>query len=92
MECRTALVPVPFPEWDNLAGGFTLLPSPPPTPDQVKLMNGGNPVGGEALTPDYLGIRQVLLEDLLHNCIRMTPSSWPARSAQDLLLVAAEKR
>ena len=76
--------PGPFPERDILAGGFALLPSPPPTPDQVKPMKGGNPVGGEALTPDYLGIRAVLLEDLLDNCIRMTSSSWPAKSARDL--------
>ena len=75
MEYRTALVPAPFPEWDILAGGFALLSSPPPTPAQVKPMKGGNLVGGEALTPDYLGIRPVLLEDLLHNCIRMISSS-----------------
>ena len=81
MECRTALVPVPFPERDIPAGGLTLLSSPPPTPDQMKPMKGGNLVGGEALTPDYLGIRPVLLEDLLPNCIRMTSSSWPAPSA-----------
>lgn len=69
---RTALVPVPFLVWDVLACGLALLPNPPITRDQVKLMKRDNVVGSEALGLRDLGIRPVLLEEALPQCI---PSS-----------------
>ena len=66
---RTALVPVPFPVWDLLAAVMAMLPNPPLTRDQVKLMKRDNVVGGQALTLVDLGIRPVPLEEVLPDCI-----------------------
>ena len=66
---RTALLPVPFLVWDVLACGLAMLPNPPLTRDQVKLMKRDNVVGREALTLDDLGIRPALLEEVLPQCI-----------------------
>ena len=66
---RTALIPVPFLVWDVLTAALALLPNPPLTRDQVKLMKRDNVVGSEALTLDDLGIRPVLLEEVLPQCI-----------------------
>ena len=66
---RTALVPVPFLVWDVLACGLALLPNPPITRDQVKLMKRDNVVGKEGLELRDLGICPVLLEEILSQCI-----------------------
>ncbi len=66
---RTALVPVPFLAWDVLACGLALLPNPPLTRDQVKLMKRDNVVGRDALILSDLGIRPALLEEILPQCI-----------------------
>ena len=66
---RTALFPIPFLVWEILAAGLALLPNPPVTRDQVKLMRRDNVVGGEALSLDDLGIRPVGLAEALPDCI-----------------------
>ena len=66
---RTVLTPVPFLVWDLLAGGLSLLPNPPLTRDQVKLMRRDNVVGGQALTLGGLGVRAVPLEEALPDCV-----------------------
>ena len=71
---RTALVPVPFLAWDVIAATLSLLPSPPLTRDQVKLMKRDNVVGREALTLADLGIRPVAFEEVLPDCIAVAPS------------------
>ena len=71
---RTALVPVPFLVWEILACGLTLLPNPPLTRDQVKLMKRDNVVGRDALTLDDLGMRPVALEEVLSDCVGAAPS------------------
>ena len=71
---RTALVPVPFLAWDVLACGLALLPNPPITRDQVKLMKRDNVVGREALILSDLGIRPVPLEEALPDCIGAAPT------------------
>ena len=65
---RTILVPVPILVWDVLASGMALLPNPPLTRDQVKLMKRDNVVGRDALTSSDLGIRPALLEEFLLDC------------------------
>ena len=71
---RTALVPVPFLAWDALARGLALLPNPPLTRDQVKLMKRDNVVGREALGLADLGVRPVPLEEALPDCIGAAPT------------------
>lgn len=71
---RTALLPVPFLVWDVLACVLALLPNPPLTRDQVKLMKRDNVVGREALGLADLGIRPVPLEEVLPDCIAAAPS------------------
>ena len=66
---RTALVPVPFLVWDVLACGLALLPNPTLTHDQVKRMKRDYVVGREALELGDLGIRPILLEEALPDCI-----------------------
>ena len=66
---RTALVPVPFLVWDGLACGMALLPNPTLTHDQVKRMKRDYVVGREALELGDLGIRPILLEEALPDCI-----------------------
>ena len=71
---RRALVPVPFLVWDVLAAVAALLPNPPLTRDQVKLMRRDNVVGSEALTLADLGIRPVVLKEALPDYIGVAPS------------------
>ena len=71
---RTALIPVPFLVWEVLAAVAALLPNPPLTRDQVKLMRRDNVVGSEALTLGNLGIRPALLEEALPDCVGVAPS------------------
>ena len=71
---RTALIPVPFLVWEVLAAVAALLPNPPLTRDQVKLMRRDNVVGSEALTLGDLGIRPFVLEEALPDCIGVAPS------------------
>lgn len=71
---RTALAPVPFLAWDVIAATLSLLPSPPLTRDQVKLMKHDNVVGRDALGLADLGIRPVPLEEVLPDCIGAAPS------------------
>lgn len=66
---RPPAIPVPFPVWDALAAAMALLPDPPLTPDQVKLMKRDNVVGETAWTISDLDIRPVPLEDVLIDCI-----------------------
>ena len=71
---RTVAIPVPFLVWDIVAAVMTLHPNPPLTRDQVKLMKRDNVVGGRVLTLGDLGIRPVPLEEVLPDCIGVTPS------------------
>ena len=66
---RPPAIPVPFPVWDVLAAAMNLLPDPPLTRDQVKLMKRDNVVGERAWTMSDLDIRPVPLEDVLTDCI-----------------------
>lgn len=70
---RPPAIPVPFPVWDALAAAMTLLPDPPLTRDQVKLMKRDNVVGETAWTMNDLDIRPVPLEDVLTDCIGPRP-------------------
>ena len=72
---RPAAVPVPFPAWDLLAVAMTLLPEPPLTRDQVKLMKRDNVVGERAWTLNDLDIRPVPLEEVLVDCIASRPET-----------------
>lgn len=72
---RPAVVPVPFPVWDMLAVAMTLLPEPPLTRDQVKLMKRDNVVGERAWTLIDLDIRPVPLEEVLVDCIGSRPET-----------------
>ncbi len=62
---RRALVPVPFFMWDTLAALMTVLPNPPLTRDQVKLMKRDNVLEGKALTLEDLGIAPASVEEIL---------------------------
>ena len=71
---RTVMIPVPFLVWDMLAAVTALHPDPPLTRDQVKLMKRDNVVGRQALTLEDLGIRPIPVEEVLPECIGVTPS------------------
>ena len=71
---RTVTVPVPFLVWDMLAAVTALHPDPPLTRDQVTLMKRDNVVGRQALTLEDLGIRPTPVEEVLPECIGVTPS------------------
>ena len=62
---RRVLVPLPFFIWDILAAFMAVLPNPPLTRDQVKLMKGDNVVDGKALTLEDLGIVPAAVEEIL---------------------------
>jgi NADH dehydrogenase len=62
---RRVLVPVPFFVWDTLAALMAVLPNPPLTRDQVKLMKRDNVIEGKALTLEDLGIGPVSVEEIL---------------------------
>ena len=66
---RRILVPVPFFIWDILAALMAVLPNPPLTRDQVKLMKGDNVVDGKALTLQDLGIVAASVEEVLPSYI-----------------------
>ena len=59
------LLPVPFFVWEGMAALMAILPNPPLTQDQVKLMKGDNVVGAAALTLAELGITPASVEDIL---------------------------
>ena len=59
------LLPVPFFVWEGMAALMAILPNPPLTQDQVKLMKGDNVVGAAALTLAELGIAPASVEDIL---------------------------
>ena len=59
------LVAVPFFVWEGMAALMAILPNPPLTRDQVKLMRGDNVVGATALTLAELGIAPASVEDIL---------------------------
>ncbi len=59
------LVPVPFLAWDALAALLAVLPNPPLTRDQVKLMKPDNVVGEGTLTLHDLGIDPDSVEAIL---------------------------
>ena len=69
---RRAVIPVPFPVWDFLAVVMALLPDPPLTRDQVRLLKQDNVVAEGALVLEDLGIRPVALEEVLIDCIRVS--------------------
>ena len=71
---RLRSIPVPFLVWDMLAVVAALHPDPPLTRDQVKLMKRDNVVGKQALTLEDLGIRPIPVEEVLPECIGVTPS------------------
>ena len=62
---KRLLLPVPFFVWEGIAALMAILPNPPLTPDQVKLMNEDNVVGATALTLAELGIAPASVEDIL---------------------------
>lgn len=62
---RRLLVPVPFLVWDTLAALMAVLPDPPLTRDQVKLMKRDNVIEGRALTLADLGIDPTSVEEVL---------------------------
>jgi NADH dehydrogenase len=62
---RRALVPVPFFVWDTLAALMAVLPNPPLTRDQVKLMKRDNVIEGKALTLEDLGVAPISVEEIL---------------------------
>ena len=62
---RRLLVPVPFFIWDILAALMAVLPNPPLTRDQVKLMKDDNLVDGTALSLEDLGIVPTFVEEIL---------------------------
>ena len=72
---RPITVPVPFPVWHMLAAAMTLLPEPPLTLDQVKLMRRDNVVAERAWTLSDLAIRPVPLEEVLADCIGSRPET-----------------
>ena len=72
---RPVTVPVPFPVWHMLAAAMTLLPEPPLTLDQVKLMRRDNVVAERAWTLSDLAIRSVPLEEVLADCIGSRPET-----------------
>ena len=69
---RRALVPVPFLVWDTLAALMAVLPNPPLTRDQVKLMKRDNVIEGKVLTLEDLGIGPVSVEEVLPTYINPT--------------------
>ena len=62
---RRVLVPVPFFVWDTLAALMAVLPNPPLTRDQLKLMKRDNVIEGKALTLEDLGIDPASVEEIL---------------------------
>ena len=71
---RTVMIPVPFLVWNILAAVTAFHPDPPLTRDQVKLMSRDNLVGRQTLTLEDLGIRPTPVEEVLADCIGVTPS------------------
>lgn len=69
---RRAVVPVPFLVWDLLAAVLALLPDPPLTRDQVRLLKQDNVVGDGTSALEDLGIRPVAVEEVLTDCIRVS--------------------
>ncbi len=67
------LLPVPFFVWEGMAALMAILPNPPLTPDQVKLMKGDNVVGATALTLAELGIAPASVEDILPTYVNRRP-------------------
>ncbi len=74
------LLPVPFFVWEGMAALMAILPNPPLTPDQVKLMKGDNVVGATALTLAELGITPATVEDILP--IYVNPDSQGIRRTE----------
>lgn len=70
---RRLLVPVPFLVWDALATLLAVLPNPPLTRDQVKLMKADNVVPTEALTLQDLGIAPTPVAEILPGYVRPSP-------------------
>ena len=70
---RRLLVPVPFPVWDALAALLAVLPNPPLTRDQVKLMKLDNVVQARALTLRDLGIAPTPVEEILPRYVKPSP-------------------
>lgn len=66
---RRLLLPVPFFLWDTLAALMAVLPNPPLTRDQVKLMRRDNVVEATALTLQDLGIAPTSVEQVLPSYI-----------------------
>jgi len=62
---RPALLPIPFPVWDLLAGIASALPAPPLTRDQVTLMKSDNVVAESAPSLADLDVSATALEDIL---------------------------
>ncbi len=67
------LVPVPFLVWDALAALMAVLPDPPLTRDQVKLMRRDNVVQAKALTLQDLGIAPTAVEEVLPGYVNPEP-------------------
>ncbi len=66
------LLPVPFFLWNTLAAVMAVLPNPPLTRDQVKLMKQDNVIEGNELTLEDLGVSPVSVEEILPTYINPT--------------------
>ena len=66
---RRLLLPVPFVIWDILAGGLSILPTPPITRDQIALMRQDNVAHPGAASFDGLGVNPRSLSELLPFCL-----------------------
>ncbi len=66
---RRLLVPFPFPLWEALAALMAVLPNPPLTRDQVKLMKDDNVLDGDALSLEDLDIVPTSVEEILPSYI-----------------------
>ncbi len=71
---RRLLLPVPFPVWDILAALLAVLPNPPLTRDQVKLMKQDNVVQDEASTLQALGVAPTPVEEILPGYVKPNPT------------------
>jgi NADH dehydrogenase len=65
VKLRRVLMPVPYIAWEILAALMALLPNPPLSRDQVKLMKTDNVVSADALTMIDLGIEPTPVATIL---------------------------
>ena len=81
---RRFLVPLPFALAEFKAGFLELLPVPPLTKDQVKLLKRDNVVADDALTLDDLGIRAQGIEALVPRYLARYRGGTSVKKALDI--------